>query len=99
MFQSKDRENVFFFNILFIWQTAREHKQGEQQREKEKQTSYWAGSLNVGLSPRTLRSKLKPRVKHLINWATEVPRECIKRESIWARGWLSLLSTQLLLSA
>ena len=44
---------VWFLKILFIYltQTVREHKQGAQQREREKQASCLAGSLMQSLIP------------------------------------------------
>ena len=42
---------VFCLNHLCIWQKVREHKQGEQQREKEKQALHWAGSPIWGSIP------------------------------------------------
>ena len=42
-----------FLKILFIYLTgrAREHKWGEQQREREKQAPHRAGSLTQGFIP------------------------------------------------
>ena len=43
----------FFFEVLFIYLTEREHKQGEQQREGEREAGspLNAGSLMWGLIP------------------------------------------------
>ena len=68
---------TFFFKILFICLTerVREHKQGEQQREREKQAPHWAkspmrdsipGPWNHDLSQRqTLNSLCHPGAPHL----------------------------------
>ena len=37
--------NFFLKKFLFIWQKERKHKQGEQQRAREKKASYWAENL------------------------------------------------------
>ena len=46
-----------FLKVLFIYlaEIKREHKQGEQQREKET-GSQWRREPNMGLDPRTLGS-------------------------------------------
>ena len=45
-----------FCKIVFIYLREGEHKQGEGQKEREKQTPHWAESPDVGLHLRTLGS-------------------------------------------
>jgi len=63
----------FFFKILFIYLTerAREHKQGERQREREQQAPRWAGS------PRGAWSWVMTWAegKRLTSWATQASPE------------------------
>ena len=76
-----DRCFLFFFFsppkiYLFILERERESmcKQGEGQREKEKQTPL-NREADAGLDPRTLKSwpELKSRVRRLNDWATQAP--------------------------
>ena len=66
-----DSQFIFFKINLFILE-----REGRGGIENLKQTPYWSWSPHTGLDLRTLRSWLnqKPKVTHLTNWATKIPR-------------------------
>ena len=45
-----------FLKILLIYERKREHKWGEEQREREKQTPLLSREPHAGLNPKTQRS-------------------------------------------
>ena len=57
MFVSERFAELFFFKILFIYLTERDHKQAERQAEREEEAgSPLSREPDAGLDPRTLRS-------------------------------------------
>ena len=74
--------SFFFFKILFIWHTEREREhrwgEGEEGKEREKQTPHWAQSPDVGLDLRTPGSWPEPKANAS---PTEGPRHPIQYNS------------------
>ena len=67
------------FLKIYLFEREREHKWGERQRvkERESQADLLNAERDVGLDPRTLRSwpEPKPQVGCPTNWATQAPHE------------------------